>query len=756
MTAKGGSYAQQLIGDWVIAGVLPPVPRLDSRRFHRKHFNIIVGSVEDDETGPVLQISEEEACPLKYRPDDPDKPDKLSSYDWWMAQIDPIDDSETWRLFFGLKDSYGKIPMVVQVLGKSGGLYVDELLMMTQAHTWEGKQTDEEREWMQRISKIVEPGGQPHSMPTDHVEANTILPSLCLGSATHAHYLQSAAGTGIKITAVINAAAGRNECRIDDGIKRLDIDLEDDSSGDCNAEEFFTRVFAILESVEREGGKALVHCHMGRNRSALLVAAYLIKSKRWPLLRAVDHCFTCRPGILGNWHFRHQLIRLAKQEELLGPTEGPFVGEVMGHDDEGKPLRVVGYNDKGEPRCADISSPGTTPVAKRSRVEAPDVREVLERILDKQNKGYWGGTYQEALQEITEGRKRGCWIWWIWPHLRELRLHGQHPELKLKNIQAHRDYLRHDVLRRRLLEITQATRASGETVNAIFGSLDADKFREAITCFSVAAAAEHDFEALTLFIQTLGWSGGYEPRAAQEIARQAAGDDEMEGYGLYVAKVGAIGDDLLKMSQEVSDGRKSLSAAAEDLEPQEHKEAFAVKTRIEVLNVEGAPRELVGKTGTVSAVDGGRVQVSIGGQVDSPWLERGMLLWLPPEVSYGYSNYSVSRRVSYSTPTKSPSRVLYDQSPSGKPRVPINENCELPCDGFILEEARLRKDVSLHSQEINRLKAGTKVKVLKFETLAGGLKRALVDAGLEEAEEKGKGWVSVVRGGAVLLSETMD
>ena len=61
----------------------------------------------------------------------------------------------------------------------------------------------------------------------------------------------------------------------------------------------------------------LVHCIAGVNRSGVLAAAYVMQSRRWPLLRALRHCLEARGPILWNETFRKQLFEFAKREGLL-------------------------------------------------------------------------------------------------------------------------------------------------------------------------------------------------------------------------------------------------------------------------------------------------------------------------------------------------------------------------------------------------------------------------------------------------------
>ena len=54
-------------------------------------------------------------------------------------------------------------------------------------------------------------------------------------------------------------------------------------------------------------GNVLVHCRAGISRSATLVLAFLMKSRRWRMKRALEHLRACRPIVKPNEGFMEQL-----------------------------------------------------------------------------------------------------------------------------------------------------------------------------------------------------------------------------------------------------------------------------------------------------------------------------------------------------------------------------------------------------------------------------------------------------------------
>lgn len=99
--------------------------------------------------------------------------------------------------------------------------------------------------------------------------------------------------------------------------------------------------------------------------------------------------------------------------------------------------------------------------------------------------------YEIAYSEITSGRKKSCWMWYVWPTLRGVREHRM-PDMVLESFGRCCEYLAHPVLGPRLADITQAAvrqLQNGIQDNHLFQSnLDSTKFCEACSVFAIAAA----------------------------------------------------------------------------------------------------------------------------------------------------------------------------------------------------------------------------------------------------------------------------
>lgn len=106
----------------------------------------------------------------------------------------------------------------------------------------------------------------------------------------------------------------------------------------------------------------------------------------------------------------------------------------------------------------------------------------LQRYLDAQNP-----VFGQVCAELREGRKRGHWMWFIFPQIKGLG----HSALANRFAIASRDeamaYLAHPILGPRLRECSRlATQVEGRSIQQIFGSPDDLKFRSSMTLFAHA------------------------------------------------------------------------------------------------------------------------------------------------------------------------------------------------------------------------------------------------------------------------------
>ena len=115
----------------------------------------------------------------------------------------------------------------------------------------------------------------------------------------------------------------------------------------------------------------------------------------------------------------------------------------------------------------------------------------LQRFVDAQ-----GPLIASALVELQHGRKRGHWIWFIFPQLKGLGRSANSEFFGISGLAEAQAYAEHPVLGARLTDCTQAVNVvKNRTVEDIFGEVDAMKFRSSMTLFASAAPKNEIFLA---------------------------------------------------------------------------------------------------------------------------------------------------------------------------------------------------------------------------------------------------------------------
>jgi len=115
----------------------------------------------------------------------------------------------------------------------------------------------------------------------------------------------------------------------------------------------------------------------------------------------------------------------------------------------------------------------------------------LKRFVDAQS-----AEYEDVLRELRAGRKRGHWIWFVFPQMKGLGRSSTSDYFGIGSLEEAVAYLRHPVLRPRLMECTAlVNRIEGSSIDDIFGFHDNLKFRSSITLFAQAAEDNAQFTA---------------------------------------------------------------------------------------------------------------------------------------------------------------------------------------------------------------------------------------------------------------------
>jgi uncharacterized protein (DUF1810 family) len=108
----------------------------------------------------------------------------------------------------------------------------------------------------------------------------------------------------------------------------------------------------------------------------------------------------------------------------------------------------------------------------------------LERFIAAQDAG---GTYETATAELRAGRKRGHWMWFVFPQIAGLGRSSTAQTYAIESLAEAKAYLSHPILGPRLVEAARVlTGLPGRTAEDIFGAIDAIKLRSSMTLFARA------------------------------------------------------------------------------------------------------------------------------------------------------------------------------------------------------------------------------------------------------------------------------
>jgi uncharacterized protein (DUF1810 family) len=107
----------------------------------------------------------------------------------------------------------------------------------------------------------------------------------------------------------------------------------------------------------------------------------------------------------------------------------------------------------------------------------------LQRFVSAQS-----GVYPQVLEELSAGRKRSHWMWFVFPQIAGLGFSAMAQRFAIGSEAEAEGYLAHEILGPRLIECTRLVMAAGEKpINAILGSPDDIKFRSSMTLFDAVS-----------------------------------------------------------------------------------------------------------------------------------------------------------------------------------------------------------------------------------------------------------------------------
>lgn len=103
--------------------------------------------------------------------------------------------------------------------------------------------------------------------------------------------------------------------------------------------------------------------------------------------------------------------------------------------------------------------------------------------------------YSQALAELRRGRKRGHWMWFIFPQIAGLGSSAMARRYAIASAAEARAYLADPLLGPRLRECTEAVLVhADQPAEQIFGGIDTLKLRSSMTLFAAVAEPGSPFE----------------------------------------------------------------------------------------------------------------------------------------------------------------------------------------------------------------------------------------------------------------------
>ena len=181
--------------------------------------------------------------------------------------------------------------------------------------------------WLVALERITQWDIRPPPLPV------CILPHLLLGDKESAHDL--AALRQNAVTHVLCLATDSSPSK--EQLEAAGIVYHHIAALDPAGDDLLPHVEAASEYVSGArdaGGRCLIHCHDGIDRSGLLATAMLMLHERLPIVEAVRRCKLARGVVLENESFRTQLCCFAQRHGLLGDEPAPESVRMPGPEDQ--------------------------------------------------------------------------------------------------------------------------------------------------------------------------------------------------------------------------------------------------------------------------------------------------------------------------------------------------------------------------------------------------------------------------------------
>ncbi|KAI0213508.1 Dual specificity protein phosphatase 26 [Lamellibrachia satsuma] len=148
------------------------------------------------------------------------------------------------------------------------------------------------------------------------ISASRLLDHLYIGGEEVARDLNFLRSSGIYH--VVNCASGYANTGPDfygKDFSYMGFDAQDDSSYDIM--QHFQQVYDFIEKARLSGGKVLIHCLVGVNRSGVLAVAYCMLHKNLGPISAARFVKGSRKMVLTNDGFQRRLVAFARERGML-------------------------------------------------------------------------------------------------------------------------------------------------------------------------------------------------------------------------------------------------------------------------------------------------------------------------------------------------------------------------------------------------------------------------------------------------------
>ncbi len=103
--------------------------------------------------------------------------------------------------------------------------------------------------------------------------------------------------------------------------------------------------------------------------------------------------------------------------------------------------------------------------------------------------------FSDALYEIRHGKKRSCWMWYVFPQIAGLGRSFMCKKFEIKDLTEAQAYLAHPVLGERLIMMCEALlEQENNNPYEVMGPLDFFKLQSSMTLFAIAAPENPIFQ----------------------------------------------------------------------------------------------------------------------------------------------------------------------------------------------------------------------------------------------------------------------